>query len=242
MQQTTTGELAKIYIKAYKGTDLLSPGPDKFIIPVNPDNFSQNLRVEYDTRRGHGDQGTDPRFDSSKPEELRLEFILDGTKTIEGYDKSMVNKSVKEQVELLLAVVYNLIGNIHRPNFLQVFWGDHLKFPCILSQLEINYTLFKEDGDPLRAKVNATFMNHRPPKEREARARKNSPDLTHRRQVKEGDRLDLMAWKIYDDLNFTLQVAKANRLTTIRNLVPGRELRFPPIDKNETTTTPTTPA
>ena len=133
-----------------------------------------------------------------------------------------------------MKAVYNMNGDIHRPHFLQVQWGKFI-FPCILSNLDLTYTLFKPNGDPLRIKASATFLNYVAQKERVARERKKSPDLTHVRLVKGGDRLDLMTYKLYKDPNFVLQIAKANGLSTFREIRPGTELVFPPLDKTETT-------
>ena len=231
------GGLEKVRIFAYKNKALTQPnrkGPFPFYLPVNPENYSKNYKVELDTRRGHGNQGTDPRFKSTAPEELKLEFVFDGTGTIENYyynDES--DKSVKRQLELFLKVVYNMEGSIHRPNFLKVFWGTFLEFPCVLSSLDINYQLFESNGDPLRARISANFLNYMAQEERAARERQESPDLTHIRQVKGGDRLDLMTHEIYNDTKYLLQIARANGLVGFRQLKPGQNLRFPPIDKAE---------
>jgi hypothetical protein len=42
-----------------------------------------------------------------------------------------------------------------------------------------------------------------------------------------------MCHDIYDDPGFFLQIARANDLTSPRNLKPGIALIFPPVDKNE---------
>lgn len=232
-----TGALEKVRIFAYldKAMRVQNPmKPNPFILPVNPETYSKNFKIEVDTRRGHGNQGTDARFTSTAPEELQLEFLFDGTETIEGYHYNDANdKSVKRQLELFLNTVYKMEGDIHRPNFLEVHWGKYLKFPCVLTNLDITYQLFETNGDPLRIKIRATFLNYIAQEERAARQRQNSPDLTHTRLVKGDSRLDLMTHGIYNDTKYILQVAKANNLASIRSLTPGRELRFPPLDKSE---------
>ena len=138
-----------------------------FALPINPETYAENYKVEYDMRRGHGQQGTDPKFKSTVPEELKLEFTFDGTDTVEGYvynpakppkeDETPTalkpeEKTVTKQIELFKKVVYSMNGDIHRPRFLKIFWGQ-LKFPCILTNLDINYTLFDEHGMPMRAQT-----------------------------------------------------------------------------------------
>ncbi len=80
----------------------------------------------------------------------------------------------------------------------------------------------------MRAKLTATFLNYVAKEERLARERRNSPDLTHYRTVKQGDRLDLMSFAIYNDPKYLLQVGMVNALSSIRNVKPGIELYFHP--------------
>lgn len=229
-------KLEKITIHSYSDKDFADNSEDKdrmFVVPINPESFTQNLKIELDTRRGHGNQGTDARFKSTVPEELKLEFILDGTSTMEGYVDSMKDLSVKEQLEKFKQCVYDMDSDIHRPRFLKIFWGKEINFPCVLSNLDINYTLFNTDGTPLRLKINATFLNYLAQIARLADERTNSPDLTHYRLVKQDDRLDLLTYNIYNDPNYLLQVGKANGLTTVRKIMPNAQIYFPPFDKNE---------
>jgi hypothetical protein len=234
------GAVEKVRIFAYTNKQLTQPNKSvsqPFYLPLNPENYSKNFKIETDERRGHGNQGTDPRYKSTAPEELKLEFILDGTGAIENYHYTDPSKkSVKDQFDLFLKTVYQIESKSHRPNFLKVYWGEYLKFPCILSSLDVNYQLFESNGDPLRIKLSATFLSYLGPEERTARERLNSPDLTHVRETKAGDRLDLMTHDIYNDNNYLLQVAQVNGLTTFRRLDSGIKLRFPPIAKNRNLT------
>ena len=143
---------------------------------------------------------------------------------MEGYHITSQGKSVKEQLENFKKCVYDFKDTIHRPRFLRVFWGAELNFPCVLSNLDINYTLFNTDGSPLRVKITATFLNYLAQIARMAAERTNSPDLTHYNLSKQGDRLDLLTYKIYNDSNYFLQVARVNKLSTVRRSNP--EVKF----------------
>lgn len=207
-----------------------------FMAPINPESFTKNLKVDLDERRGHGSNGTDLRYKSTVPEELKLEFILDGTKTMEGYggdDSTLVDMPVHDQLKKFLDTVYTYKGEIHRPKFLLLIWGSEIRFRCILSNLDINHTLFNTKGEPLRARLSATFLNYKAREQRIAEERQQSADLTHQRKVNQDDRLDLMTYRIYNDPNYLLQVGRANGLTHIRNIRTGTNLFFPPFDKNE---------
>ena len=231
-----TGAIEKVRIFAYTDKGFKTPAVAEFRLPVNPENYAKKFKIVTDKRRGSGNQGTDPRYTSTEPEELTLDFVFDGTGAIENYRyPEGADRSVKGQLGLFLKTVYKKNGDIHRPNFLKVHWGEYLVFPCILSALDIKYQLFEPNGDPLRIRISATFLNYMAQEERLAAERNNSPDMTHLRLSKAGDRLDLMTHKIYDDTKFLLQVVGANRLTGFRPLKTGLQLRFPPIEKTEAT-------
>jgi hypothetical protein len=205
-----------------------------FVTPINPETFTKNYKVSVDKQQGHGNQGTEIRYRSSAPEELRLEFILDGTKTMEGYKgktSGYINKPVHDQLKDFLNCAYKMDGPIHRPNFLIVMWGSEINFRCVLSNVDINYTLFEPDGSPIRVKITATFLHHKSREEILAEAKLSSPDLTHYRKVTQGDRLDNLSFSIYNDPGYLSELANYNALTTVRKLKPGTQLSFPPLLK-----------
>jgi len=230
-----SGKLIKVIIHAFDDEDFKkksTTSPKPIMLPVNPESFNRNLRVNRNERQGQGNQGNDPGYTNTPPESLKLDFILDGTNTIQGYIKIGDKSEVKDQLEVFMNSVYKMNCKTHRPNYLQVHWGKWI-FSCVLSDLQLNYTLFKPDGNPLRVKVSATFLEYHSQKERVARECKESPDLTHSRQVKAGDRLDNMTNDIYNNPKYVLQIAKANGLSTFRKINPGAQFVFPPLDKRE---------
>jgi nucleoid-associated protein YgaU len=97
--------------------------------------------------------------------------------------------------------------------------------------MSINYKLFNPDGVPVRAVIKATFLEFMRNEWMVKKQNDQSPDVTHVRTVKEGDTLPLLAYEVYGDPKYYLSVAKANQLFDFRELVPGQELRFPPIEK-----------
>jgi hypothetical protein len=231
MADKNTKVLSKLIIHAFEKNDFKKEVVS-FTTPINPETFTKTSHIELDTSRGHGQPGTDPRYKSSAPEELKIEFVLDGTKTMEGYVDMYKSMEVSAQIKAFNDCV-QYEGKIHRPRFLIVRWGSEVKFPCVLSHMEVNYTLFKPNGDPLRAKISATFVKYETEAAIFAANHISSPDLTHQRISKEGNRLDLMCYDIYDDSVLFLQVARVNDLTSPRNLKAGIALVFPPINKND---------
>jgi nucleoid-associated protein YgaU len=233
-----TGELTKVEIRAFKDKTYAEE-VGQFVLPINPEQFSQAFKVEYDLEQAQGSQGNDPEFKFTRPEELRLDFTFDGTGVvpIKGQAGSF-HKDVAGQVQEFLNLVYTMSSETHKPNFLRLLWGNFSfgnknGFDCILKDLSINYTLFSSEGKPLRAKLTASFVNYIEQERRVREEGKESPDVTHLRQVKAGDTLSLMTYRIYGDPAYYLQVAKANGLVNFRRLQTNTSLRFPPVAKTE---------
>lgn len=239
-----TGELTKVVIIGYEDKGYTKE-IGRFTLPINPEQFSQAFKVEYDLQQATGSKGNDPKFKFTSPEELKLDFTFDGTgvipvsnQTTQSNQPRSFYKDVVGQVQALLKLVYTMEGKTHKPNFLRILWGnfsfgDSNGFACILKDLQINYTLFAPDGKPLRAKISATFVNFIEQVRRVREENKKSPDVTHIRKVGAGDKLPLMADDIYGDPTYYLQVAKVNGLVNFRRLGTNADLRFPPVEKTE---------
>ncbi|MEL7159552.1 MAG: hypothetical protein AAFN92_02240 [Bacteroidota bacterium] len=228
------GRLVKVCILAYedKRKEKADAANKLFVLPINPENYSLNLKIEYEKKKGQGNQGTAPKYTGTKPKQLKLDFVLDGTGTVEGYHKSHVGKTVPDQIRHLLAVVYDMNAKTHVPNRLKVNWGEELVFDCVLENLDVNYTLFDRDGTPLRAKLSATFLGHKEEQKRVREENKNSPDLTHVFLLGAGEKLVTRAGEIYGGDEYYRQVALANDLTSFRNVPDGTALTYPPIKKS----------
>jgi phage tail protein X len=131
-------------------------------------------------------------------------------------------------IDSFVALVATVNGVIHRPNYLKLSWAQ-LQFQCVLSKLNITYTLFKPNGTPIRAKVATSFLSFASEKQLAAEANKSSPDMTHLVTVVAGDTLPALCHRIYGSSTFYLKVAAVNGLVDFRRLQPGMQLVFPPL-------------
>jgi nucleoid-associated protein YgaU len=230
--------LTKVKIEAFNKNDFTGK-IGEFELPINPEQFTQSFKVENDRSQAQGAQGNDPKFKYTRPEELKLDFTLDGTGVVPINEQpGAFYRDFLTQLQNFLNVVYTMDGETHRPNFLRLIWGkfsfnNRDGFDCVLSDLQINYTLFAQDGTPLRAKLSATFLSYTELERRLREENRRSPDVTHMRKVMAGDALPLMTYRIYNDPAYYLQVAKANGLVNFRRLATNTDLRFPPLEKTE---------
>lgn len=172
-------------------------------------------------------QPTEPVFGGIEYGSFGVKLILDGTGASEsglltGFGLKI--KSVKERVQEFLNVCYHIIEEKHGPNKVFIQWGEELKRTAVLQSITINYTLFDSSGNALRAELDTSF------KLELEDVKLASPDLTHTREVHEGDTLPLLSKEIYGSSRYYLFVAEANKLDDFRNLKAGTKLYFPPLE------------
>ena len=130
------------------------------------------------------------------------------------------------------AITYDYVSNIHRPYYLRLSWGS-IKVTAVLKSYTLTYSLFKPDGTALRASIDAQFTESIDYSDKINMASPSSPDLTHFRTVRAGDTLPLMAYKIYGDSKYYLQLAQStnNALNSIYGISPGDTITFDPLEK-----------
>ncbi|MDX1671721.1 MAG: hypothetical protein R3211_05220 [Balneolaceae bacterium] len=223
MPADNSGKLTKLKIIPYKDAKYSQKDEEKiFKVMFNPQEYSLKYEIENDDSQGIGTSATEINFKKMKPQDLSLDFTLDGT----GASGELID--VPDRVQDFLGAVYEYNGDEHEPRNLRVNWGT-LSFKCVLKTVSVKFTLFDSDGKPIRAKISAAFIGFVEDELRVAKEDSSSPDLTHQRIVHEGDTLPLMCHRIYGDAGYYLQVAEVNNLTNFRNLETGRKLIFPPL-------------
>ena len=244
----SSGEVVKLKITAFKSPafdDRKKVGEGEFTVQANPTNYSVSYSVQYKNQaQASGTSGYDPSWDKNTPRKMSFEFLFDGTGAIPLNNPDAIKQeelakekdsfkdlSVELQIRQFDAIVFNVNGDIHAPNYLQISWGT-LSFTCRLENMTINYKMFSKEGKPLRATINASFIEVMPDG-REAKKRKNrSPDITEVHTVKAGDKLPDLAELKYGDPYYYLAVAQANQLIQFRNLTPREMLFLYPIQRS----------
>jgi hypothetical protein len=126
-----------------------------------------------------------------------------------------------------IARLLEIDPELHAPPPVRFVWGP-LIFRAIIERLSQRFTMFKEDGVPVRATVTVTFKEYKTIEEQVSEKPKRSSDWTKRRVIAAGDRLDLIAAIEYRDASQWRRIADANDIDNPRFLVPGREITLPP--------------
>lgn len=215
--------LEKLIITAYENPDFTKE-VGKFTTSLNPESYSLNHDLQYKEEEKAGSSNPNLVYEKTNSSNLDLKILLDGTGVLKKVDESVADRILNFQ-----KLTYKYNGNTHRPNYIVIAWGT-LLFKGVLTKLKVDYKIFKENGEPLRAIINATFKNSEEVNFVVRKENKQSPDLTHIRTVKAGDTLPNMCYNIYGDSSYFIQVARVNKLINFRNLKPGQRLFFPPVE------------
>ena len=205
------GTLAKLTIQPEKG--------DKIEVMFNPKEYTITKATPW---KHHDIQGLDaPTLEFTSGEPYRCQFEL-------FFDRYEEGKSVREITDKIekLALVHQ---ELHRPPTALLTWGTGLAFKCILESFSLRFTLFKDDGTPVRAVMNTVWKEFSPAEEQLKGNPRHSADHTKRRVVKQGDTLSWIAGKEYGDPGKWRIIADANRIDNPMDLTAGQQLLIPPL-------------
>lgn len=194
---------------------------DKIEFCFNPSEIQVAKTVPWSR---HAVKGTDsPEAQFTQGGELRLtaELVFDTYETSE----DVYNKYTKKVAELT-----EIKPQLKRPSLCRWIWGKH-SFPCFVESYQTRYTMFLEDGTPVRAIMGVSLVRYTPAKQaKQARANPGPADRTKRRTVRQGDSLALIAFREYGDPRRWRPIADANGIDNPRFLRPGQQLIVPPVE------------
>ncbi|WP_019603447.1 CIS tube protein [Teredinibacter turnerae] len=196
---------------------------DSFTLMLNPQNYKRDQKIKFSNDKALGEVGNQKRFVAMDDDKFAFEAILDGTGVISDY----ALESVEDMISSLEAIV-GYDGDTHEPKYSRIVWGT-VVFYGRLESLSSQFTLFKPSGEPLRAKINMSFVRFMTDEEESKAANRSSPDLTHIVETKEGDTLPLLCYRIYRDSHYYTDIARINGIDNFRQLPAGTRLLFPPL-------------
>lgn len=171
------------------------------------------------------------QFVRGQTETLTMDLFFDSTDG--GFDGNAT------PVTLRTDKFYKLIkieSDTHAPPILLVAWGglwfpgdSRMRFKCVVESVRQRYTLFSDEGVPLRATLTVTLKEYKTLTQQLYELNLMSADHTKAHLVQEGDTLSDVAFKAYGDPAAWRVVAAANRLDDPLDLEVGAILRLPPL-------------
>ena len=195
---------------------------EKLTVCFNPREYTLTKLAPW---AEHNIQGLDaPKYEWTSGQAMMLNVEL----FFDAYELEGADQDVRKWTDKL--EIFQLVNrDLHRPPILLFIWGKKLNFKCVLKSMALRYTMFTEDGTPVRAIANCQFMEYSTPEEQLQRNPRHSPDHTKRRVVKEGDTLSWIAGKEYGNPSEWRIIAEANGIDDPISLTIGQELLIPPL-------------
>ena len=122
-----------------------------------------------------------------------------------------------------IARLVDVDSDLHRPPICDLRWGVFDIFTGVLTSLHQRFTLFLDDGTPVRATLTCELRRGRARRPREL----HSSDVAKTRQVRRHDTLQSLAAEEYGDPALWRPIATANGIINPRDLLPGTILAIP---------------
>jgi hypothetical protein len=191
---------------------------------LNPDGLKLQRSIDYNEQQPPDTSSNSPKYKSTPGDSLSFDMVIDCTGVVDSARTNMA-----KEIGALEKIIYTYNGDIHRPNYVQIQWGENTFFKGVLKSFDISYSLFKPDGSPLRAKISLSFNQYLSPSTVKKKDKKASPDVSHLVTVVEGITLPQLCQNTWNDDSYYIQVARYNNLNKFRNLKGVRKLIFPPI-------------
>jgi hypothetical protein len=195
-------------------------GTHKFEAEIQPRDLKTRRSVLFNTNnRANGGYDVAQYQGHGR---IELDITLRITK------KKDEDDDVHVQIDKLLKATYDYMGGSHKSPYVTIKWGQ-FKFLGHLKDMAIDYQAFNPDGTAKFAVVDMTFISHVNSLANAHTQNRNSPDMSHMKLIKEGDKIPLICDDIYDDPTYYIQIANVNNLTNFRKITPGKKIVFPPL-------------
>ncbi len=199
----------------------------------NPKEFTVDKSNQYKEKKIPGLPASILQFVKGNNRTLSMDIFFDTyeegtdvrtyTDVITGWDAGAIqSRLATNQGKGLM----DLTSEKHDPPVCIFEWG-RFSFECVIEKATKQFTLFLDDGTPVRATVKVTLKEYRPVELYVKEANKESSDLTKRREVVQGDSLWSLSAAEYGKATDWRLIAEANNIDNPRTLEPGIELVIP---------------
>lgn len=195
----------------------------------NPSRLTLTKSASWERQKAAQHDTPELQFTSGEPRTLKLDLFFDTYDT-----PSAIKKDVRDDTNqiLRLITVEGHGGEKHRPPVCRLAWGAvGVFFQGVLESLEQQFTLFMENGTPVRATLNCSFKEWYTNYDDLNRQNRLSSDVAKTRIVKRGDSLSSIAAEVYFDPGLWRPIASENDIDDPRCLTPGTVLLIPTLSQ-----------
>lgn len=202
-----------------KATILNLETEDVVQVLFNPEEYALRQDMNYAQTTIPGLSAPLLQFVAGNMQTLEMELFVD---TYVDHRNGTDAREVAGGIVSLMAIH----PETHAPPRLQFTWGT-LVFTCVLASASSTYVMFREDGVPVRIRLQVTFNEYRN-LELEAKAiKRQTADYTTEHRVRQGETIWMIAHQAYADPRKWRPIALANGLLHPEAIEVGDALRIP---------------
>lgn len=215
---------------------VISPELGKSIqVMFNPTEYSLDTSTNYSDVGVPGLDGPISQYISGAADTLTVQLMFNtyvppkyngNTGTLEEVTQSQI-----EDVTHYTSKIYNLTkisGLLHRPPICTFKWGS-LSFKGTVRDVKQKFTMFLDNGKPVRAVVDVTFKSSLDVLLSKKSSPWESPDRTKYRVLDESSDLWRLAYEEYGDPDKWKVIAEVNGISNPLDIYAGMAVVLPPI-------------
>jgi hypothetical protein len=207
----------------------------KYELQINPENIAISFGepAATDEPNSAGGKSTTRKSPVYNQQTIKVNFTIDNSGAVPSAPDNLSffnfnGDSIKDSIDQLLEVTVKPNNESHSPPFVVLQWGAFILVGKVFD-LNIDYTYFNIQGDPVRAAISFSLIEEVDDVVISRAFR--SPDITRIITVKDGDSLIALSKSSYDDPMYYMQLASYNSLPSFRGLKIGSQIEIPPLEK-----------
>jgi hypothetical protein len=159
---------------------------------------------------------------------LEMELLVD---TLEGHGPGgqSVNKAGDDvrKITKKITGLMDINPETHAPPLLMFTWGRDFSFRCVLARAGERFIMFRQDGTPLRARLQVTFNEFTNAEFEAKETKRETADYSKLYVVMQGDTLSGIAGKVYENPAMWRPIALHNEIDDPLQLAAGTRLLIP---------------
>lgn len=196
----------------------------------NPNEYAISKANAWTVKPVVGASLPSPQFSGGHARELTLNLLFDADPS--SGDVTSATDALFAMMEVNSSLASGRT-NQARPPSITFAWGTFTSFKAVCSRLNVQFTMFKPDGTPIRATAALTLIQV----EKDPRSGQGTPaaaqNPTTRAErmrvhiIRAGDSLQSIAYAHYGDPNRWRTIARENGIDDPLNLERGAELSVP---------------
>lgn len=208
--------LTKAYVQPIAGDDT-SP----IEVLFNPAEYSLERGNHFQASALPGLSNPMIQFVNGNADTLTMDLFFDTYTDDGGSDVTKLTRRFSALMEI--------DSSLHAPPPVRFIWGK-FQFQAVVERINEKFTMFLNDGTPVRATLNVTFKEYRTIQEQLEDAPRKSADRTQYVVFTDGDALWLIASRLYGDKSRWDTIARESGIEDPRDIEVGTEIVVPPVN------------